>query len=130
MNLASRTVDPSGHDLESTYTYNSLNEVLTATDPLSHTTTYGYSPFNQLTSLSGPTSASYVYNGDGLRVSKTVGTTTTDYTGDPTGIGNVLSDGNEYVWGLGLISQIARASIRECHMGAHRWLPVRAQCCT
>jgi RHS repeat-associated protein len=50
-----------------------------------------------------------------LRVSKTVGTTTTDYTWDPTGLGNVLSDGNDYVWGLGLISQIASGTPTYAH---------------
>ena len=34
-------------------------------------------------------------------------TTTTNYTWDPAGIGTVLGDGNEYVWGQGLISQVA-----------------------
>ncbi len=79
------------------------------------TTTYGYDELNQLTSISGPTSASYVYNGDGLRVSKTVSSTTTDYTWDQTGIGQVINDGNEYVWGLGLISQIASGTPTYAH---------------
>jgi RHS repeat-associated protein len=75
------------------------------------TTGYGYDACNQLSSLSGPTSADYVYNGDGLRVNKTVGTTTTDYTWDQTGLGQVLSDGNEYVRGLGLINQITSGTL-------------------
>ena len=46
-------------------------------------------------------SASYVYNGDGLRVSKTVSSTTTNYTWDQTGILQVINDGTDYVgdWG-------------------------------
>ncbi len=60
-------------------------------------------------------STSYVYNGDGLRVSKTVSSTTTDYTWDQTGIGQVISDGNDYVWGLGLISQIASGTPTYAH---------------
>ena len=60
-------------------------------------------------------SASYVYNGDGLRVSKTVSSTTTDYTWDQTGIGQVISDGNDYVWGLGLISQITSGTPTYAH---------------
>jgi hypothetical protein len=31
----------------------------------------------------------------------TVGEVTTTYAWDPTGLGTVLSDGNEYVWGWG-----------------------------
>jgi RHS repeat-associated protein len=46
---------------------------------------------------------------------RTVGTTTTGYTWDQTGLGNVLSDGNEYVWGLGLISQIASGNPTYAH---------------
>ena len=60
-----------------------------------------------MTSISGPPTASYAYNGDGLRVSKTVNGSTTNYSWDSTSIGQVLSDGKEYVWDVGLISQVA-----------------------
>lgn len=50
-----------------------------------------------------------------MRVSKTVSSTTTNYTWDPTGIGQVISDGNDYVWGLGLISQIASGTPTYAH---------------
>jgi RHS repeat-associated protein len=73
------------------------------------TTTYAYDQLNRLTGVSGPISASYNYNGDGRRVSKTVSGTTTNFTWDQTGVGVVLGDGNEYVWGSGLISQITSA---------------------
>lgn len=67
----------------------------------STTTSYGYDGLNRLVRLSGPVTASYGYNGDGLRVSKTAGGLTTNYSWDPTGLGVVLSDGpaSEYVWG-------------------------------
>jgi hypothetical protein len=60
-------------------------------------TAYGYDAINQLTSISGSASASHSYNGDGLRVNKTAGTTTTEYTWNETDIGRDISDGNEYV---------------------------------
>jgi RHS repeat-associated protein len=68
------------------------------------TTTYGYDSLNRLTSVTGGTS--YSYNGDGLRVGKTVASVTTDFTWDPTGIGTLLSDGDDYLWGAGLIGRI------------------------
>jgi len=56
---------------------------LDACDPsaVDSRTTFGHDELNQLTSISGTTSASDVYNGDGLRVSKTVGATTTGTPG-------------------------------------------------
>jgi RHS repeat-associated protein len=56
--------------------------------------------------ITGPVTASYSYNGVGLRVSKAVGGTTTRFTWDVLGLPVVLSDGNEYVWGAGLIGQV------------------------
>jgi RHS repeat-associated protein len=70
------------------------------------TTTYSYDALDRLTGISGPVTASYAYNGDGLRVSKTVGGTTTRFTWDVLGIGQVIADGNEYVWGHGLVGQV------------------------
>ena len=88
------------------YTYDADGNELTKTAS-GVTTTYTYNLLNRLTGIGGPTTASYRYNGDGLRVAKTVGTTATSYAWDPTGLGTVLSDGAEYVWGRGLISQVA-----------------------
>jgi hypothetical protein len=59
-----------------------------------------------MTGITGPVTASYSYNGDGRRVSKTVNSVTTTYTWDQLGLGVVLDDGEEYVWGVGLIGQI------------------------
>lgn len=70
------------------------------------TTTYSYDALDRLTDISGPTTASYTYNGDGLRVAKTVGGNTTRFTWDVLGLPQVIADGNEYVWGHGLISQV------------------------
>src|SRR5579862_101365 len=75
------------------------------------TTSYSYDALNRMTGISGPATASYSYNGDGLRVGKTVNGTTTPYVWDPTGMPMVLSDGNEYVWGQGLISAISAGGI-------------------
>jgi RHS repeat-associated protein len=69
--------------------------------------TFTYDPENRLTQsvIGGQTSES-VYNGDGLRVSHTVGGATTNYTWDvAAGLPDVLQDGtNTYVYGIGLIS--------------------------
>jgi RHS repeat-associated protein len=73
---------------------------------------FAYDEANRLTgsTVSGSPSstASYAYNGDGLRTSKTVGTSTTQYVWDPTQAVPVLLadyDGSgtlqrKYVWGL------------------------------
>jgi RHS repeat-associated protein len=73
------------------------------------TTTYSYDPLDRLTGISGPVAASYAYNGDGLRVSRTVSGVTTRYTWDVLGLPKVLADGNEYVWGAGLVAQVTGA---------------------
>jgi RHS repeat-associated protein len=71
------------------------------------TTDYTWDAVNRLIELDdGTTVASYDYNGVGLRVAKTVNSVTTDYTWDQTGIGQVIAIQDEYVRGLGLISQI------------------------
>jgi RHS repeat-associated protein len=88
-----------------TYTYDA-NGNQTGKTVGSVTTTYTYDPLDRLTGISGPVTASYASNGDGLRVSKTVGGATTRFTWDVLGIGQVIGDGNEYVWGVGLISQV------------------------
>jgi RHS repeat-associated protein len=78
------------------------------------TTTYSYDSLNRLTSVTsgGSTLASYSYNGDGLRTSKTVSGVTTQFTWDPTGLGTVISDGDSYVWGLGLVGRITAGGTR------------------
>ena len=70
---------------------------------------------NRLTGISGPFTASYVYNGDGERVRKTVESTTT-YAWDPSGVGHILTgrNGYQYAWGSRLISQITTLNTRCC----------------
>ena len=70
--------------------------------------TYTYNRANQLVSVSGAgTTMSYGYNGQGDRVSQTVGITTTAYTLDlAAGLTQVLSDGTDtYLYGVGRIAQ-------------------------
>ncbi len=57
----------------------------------------------------GGTTAAYSYNGDGLRVGKTVGGATTSYVWDALELPVVLTDGAGYVWGNGLINQVSGA---------------------
>ena len=78
-------------------------------------TRYGYDDADRLTSVGGPTSASYAYDGDGYRVRKTVGAATTTYAWDRLGtggLGTVISDGtHEYVHGpAGLQRQVVTAT--------------------
>jgi RHS repeat-associated protein len=70
--------------------------------------TYTYNHANQLVSVSGAgTTVSYAYNGQGDRVSQTVGITTTHYTLDlAAGLTQVLSDGTDtYLYVNGRIAQ-------------------------
>jgi RHS repeat-associated protein len=71
------------------------------------TSTYTYDAANRLTAVSGPSSATYAYNGLGDRYQQTVGSQTTTYVLDlNSGLTQVLSDGtNTYTYGLGRISQ-------------------------
>lgn len=70
--------------------------------------TYTFNHANQLVGMSGAgTTVSYAYNGQGDRVSQTVGITTTNYTLDlAAGLTQVLSDGTDtYLYGAGRIAQ-------------------------
>jgi YD repeat-containing protein len=93
-----------------TYSYNN-NGNLTSKTLGGVTTNYTYDQLNRLTALSGSVTASYIYNGANLRVAKTTGGVTTNYTWDQTGLGTVVGDGNEYVWGAGLISRVTVANV-------------------
>lgn len=62
---------------------------------------------NQLTSATlSSTSFSAAYNGDGLRTSRTVGGTTTTFVLSG---GNVVDDGTQYVYGVGLVEHVTPA---------------------
>ena len=56
------------------------NGNLTSKTVNSITTNYMYDTLNRLTGISGPTTASYVYDEANRRVSKTVNSVTTNYT--------------------------------------------------
>lgn len=86
-----------------TYTYNTQGD-RTATAPASGAaSSYTYNQANELTGYTGPGgAASYTYNGQGLRASKTVGTTTNTFTWDTAATADLLSDGaTSYVYGPG-----------------------------
>ena len=78
--------------------------------------TYGYDFLNRLTSRTGGTSITLVYDGDGNRVKKTKGSTTTYYLIDdlnPTGYSQTIEERStqtgspvvSYIYGLDLMSQ-------------------------
>lgn len=63
-------------------------------------TTYGYDQAGRLTGVTGATSATYGYNGDNLRISKTTGGSTATFVWDAASTPNLLSDGtNSYLYG-------------------------------
>jgi RHS repeat-associated protein len=64
-------------------------------------TTYGYNAAGELTTVSGAVSATYTYDGDGLRATKASGSTSLAFTWDARGkIPQLLSDGTtDYVYG-------------------------------
>ena len=70
-------------------------------------TTYTYNHANRLTSVSGASSASYVYTGLGDRLQQTVDSVTTTYSLDlAAGLTQVLADGdNTYLYGVGRIGE-------------------------
>ena len=84
-----------------TYGYDPQGNRLTTTDQNNAVTNYTYDQANRL--ITYGTSASYGYNGDGLRMSKTVSGTTTQQTWDVAeGLPLLLQDGaTSYVTGLG-----------------------------
>jgi RHS repeat-associated protein len=66
------------------------------------TTNYGYDQANRLTSTTNPSlNASYRYNGDGLRINKTVDGTTEAFSWDTSGqVPTMLTDGaTDYIYG-------------------------------
>jgi len=85
-----------------TFGYNPEGDRTSATDQNNVVTTYAYDQANRLTSYNS-TSPTYAYNGDGLRMSKTISGTTTQQTWDVAeGLPLLLQDGTtSYVTGLG-----------------------------
>jgi RHS repeat-associated protein len=86
-----------------TYAFNA-NGARTGKSPSTGTgTTYSYNAAGELTQVAGTAAATYAYDGDGLRSSKTVAGSTSQFTWDTTGDTPVLlSDGaTDYVYGPG-----------------------------
>ncbi len=63
------------------YAYDAVGNILSKTDG-GATTTYGYKGWNELSALSGASSASFLYNPEGSATRKTVGSIVTSYTYD------------------------------------------------
>ncbi len=98
------------------FAYNNRGDRTGVTPPSGSAATLGYDQANRLTSfLQGATSASYKYNADGLRMSKTVAGLTTPFTWDVSGaVPLLVSDGaNDYIYGPGAaaVEQIAPPTI-------------------
>ena len=90
------------------YTYDNNGNMLSKTSP-EGTQANTYNKLNQLVaSINAGVTSSYTYNADGIRTSKTVGTTTTDFLLDG---GNVVGEiegsslMGRYLYGLNLIYQ-------------------------
>jgi RHS repeat-associated protein len=97
-----------------TYGYDPQGDRISQTPATGPAVNYGYDQADRLISFSnGTVSASYAYNGDGLRASKTGGSTTTSFTWDSAeGLPPLLADGtNSYLYGPGglPIEQISTA---------------------
>ncbi|WP_327066080.1 RHS repeat-associated core domain-containing protein [Kitasatospora sp. NBC_01302] len=86
-----------------TYTYNSQGDRTAATPITGTATSYTYNQADELTGYSGPGgTATYGYNGQGLRISKTVGGVSTAFTWDAAAAADLLSDGTtNYLYGPG-----------------------------
>jgi RHS repeat-associated protein len=87
------------------YAYNAEGDLTTMTPSTGSATNLGYNQANQLTSYGtgSTTTATYTYNGNGLRMSQTVGGVTIPYTWDVSGSEPLLiSDGTyDYMYGPG-----------------------------
>jgi RHS repeat-associated protein len=84
------------------YSYDTRGNRTKITPPSGPATTLGYDQADRLVSYTqGYPSATYAYNGDGLRMTKTVGPTTTPFVWDgESGLPLMLSDStNSYVYG-------------------------------
>ena len=84
------------------------------------TDTFGYDHENRLTnSTIGGVNGVYAYNGDGLRMSRSIGGTAVSYTWDvnlPLPVILQDSQGNSYVYGLDLISRTDSAGVQEYYL--------------
>ncbi|MGH7667260.1 MAG: RHS repeat-associated core domain-containing protein [Candidatus Dormibacteria bacterium] len=92
--------DPSG---TTSFTFDAQGNRTSMTPPTGTATSYSYDEANQLVGVSGPTAAGYSYNGDGLRMSKTVNGATDQFTWDDAGsLPLLLEDGtSDFIYGPG-----------------------------
>lgn len=101
-----------------TYTYNLIGNLTQRSGQT--TTTFGYDHENLLITITGSTNISNVYNGLGMRISRSVGVVQTRYILDvASSLANLLAETNAsgsvtsyYVYGLGLTSSITPAGTR------------------
>ena len=84
-----------------TYAYDTRGNRITVTPPTGGATSLSYDQANRLTAYGS--AATYAYNGDGLRMSKTVSGTTSQFLWDvASGVPLLLKDGSTaYVYGAG-----------------------------
>jgi len=89
-----------------TYTYDANGNTLTDKVGSATATTYTYNADDQLTGVSGTTTASYTYYPNGLRKTKTVGGLTTTYVWDGDQLAYETGSGTtkKYIRGLSLVA--------------------------
>jgi RHS repeat-associated protein len=85
------------------FSYDANGNRIQATDQAGASTRYAYDQANRLTSYSGTSQAQYSYNGDGLRMARTVGGVVEPFTWDVAAqLPTVIQDGStRYVTGPG-----------------------------
>jgi RHS repeat-associated protein len=82
--------------------YDAAGNVTQSPDPnASGTLYYGYDAENHMTSLSGDSSATYIYDAEGNRIRKVTGGVTTDYAYGASG--NVVAEWSGGVWSKGYV---------------------------
>ena len=80
-----------------TYTYSPTGNRTAVTPASGPATSFGYDAADRLTSITGAVSATYSYDGDGLRTSKTTGGVSSSFGwNDESGIPLLLRDRNDY----------------------------------
>jgi RHS repeat-associated protein len=126
--MGNRTAMTSTVEGVTTYSYDPADRVLTAGGDTfgwdangrmitrtygSNTATYTYDSLDRLTEVvSGTTHAGFTYNGDGVRVGKSINATSTDYVQDVAGsLAMVMTENtggqtNSYIYGNDLIAQV------------------------
>lgn len=104
------------------YTYDNNGNMLSKTSP-DGTQANTYNKLNQLvSSITAGVTSSYTYNADGIRTSKTVGTTTTNYLLDGGNVVGEVQDGTvtaTYLRGANLLSTTSGTSTSYYLFNAH-----------